>query len=859
MPIRVSITMVIVATMFLSSVASIGGGVILYFDSLSALKERVRQLSMSDTYSVVTSLSAQIHETMDTTEDLTRQIRMHGGLLQTTEGNRLWTRAAAYGAVRSRRSFYSAGLTAYPVNVSNFENSDDFLYEVAWGDVLADGSPQYVAGTSNVTMAEDCAPYPPDTELPRCVHAYTLKDDGSYDQFLYSYPTTTAKWVADRAEEFRGRVGNGSRLWVDFWMGPYTWTSSDGFRYMYAGLYRVFNEGALPSNPFFRDKRVAVQTFIQFDSWSDILESHSTDATMAVYYYNGSVSESILLATNNKELVQNCSLESVDRRLTLVCASVVGDQRNDVAAALRAIATERTYRTFTRVSASGGDVWAFAACVASEITDYTGGEYVLLWVLPVSSVEAELRASLISGIVFMGCILLVVYGIGLLQIRLLASPLRNLARATEALQMVDLDKTEACTARADRGMLKMNEVVAVTDGIRFVVRSLRIVKMFIPQYYYAMIDNRNAAGAIRMPESETWEPRSEPAPCVPPSPDETSSFNRHIKATAIQPFASDGGSNQSIQAPDVTEVEVFHPSSPSLSPLRVVNPLATKSQSSAYPTPGVTISGRALNTLATVKATVLTFRLRETDDFSTFEMILSQFEHAASGADGMLHPLSATSPYQLTITWNTSTPCVGGVSRACTVSRGLSNQLSRHLLSCAISHGTCTAGFVGTRNTLGFAICGAPVDLSEALLLSSAEYTQLLRTSAPVVAICAATQSSVRGTFNVVPIDLVSVKGLFSIVWMLGCRIDERNVEWMYHTHSSQHSLEPLFAKLVKGASSLLPTEPSFVAPKDDETAGIIVKRLKDRYPAIFGSVSQQLVRRACADEWEAGMSVSTT
>eukprot|EP00659_Diplonema_papillatum_P019906 gene19906-30618_t len=754
MAIRVSITVVIVITMVLSTIASIGGGLLLYFEGLNILRERVHKLSTSETYSVVTSIETQLDETIDSARDLLQQITMHRDLLPTLEANRRWARATCYASMRARRNFYSMGMTAYPANMSAFDaSSDDYLYEFSWGDLLENGSRQFVLGTSDASVTGCNLP----TNASRCAAVYTINDDATQKHLQYKYSTgMPRRWAVNRAEEFRVRNNLSAADTVTFWEGPYTWISSDQFQYAYAGYSKVLSPGTLGGNPFFRDKRVSLQTYIQFEQWSEFLAAHTTDAQMVILHYNSVVSSSVVLATNGRRRWQNCSDKMLTRNLSLVCPTMVGDLSQDIVAVLAAVTEEHLYDTFSRVSAPEGDVWVLAVEVAAQITRDTGGKYVLLWVLPVSAVEAEMRESLFGGVLFMGCVLVVIYGFGLVQSRLLARPLKDLARATEALQKVDLNLTEACTADAERGFLRMKEVVAVTDGLRFVIRSLRIVKMFLPQY--ALVgnspDRKSSLGDNE--RFAAWKVSDESIN-LPQSPDDNMADNEG-KPTVIQPFTADAASS----------------------------------------------------------------------DFSTFEKILSQFEHAASSSNGLLHPLSATSPFRLTISWNTSNPCVGGVNRACTVSRGLSEYLSHRLLSCAIAHGPCSAGFVGTRRTLAFAICGTPVDLSDALLLSSAEFSPLL--NSPVIAICAASQASIRGTFRVAPIDIVSVKSSVSTVWMLGSRDDEKNVEWMYQPNSS-HSLEPLFTRLVRGTGSLpgdgAVRDPAFDEPHDDEVAQIVVRRLK--------------------------------
>eukprot|EP00659_Diplonema_papillatum_P020252 gene20252-31157_t len=812
MAVTVSTTAVIAFTMVLSTIASVGGGVLLYFDSLTVLKERVRQVSESDTFSVVSSLNMQLDETMDTVDDLTRQVRMHGSLFNTVDDIRSWGRASSYSAVTARPGLYSAGLTAYPANWSTFDsNSDNYMYELSWGDLLKDGTIEYVAGTSNVTMGLTGMCKLPDDPVRRCVNAYSLNEDGSYKKLLYSYATNTARFAINRAEELRVKKNRSATDWIDFWNGPFTWTSSDDYQYVYASFYRVLNPEHMANHPFFYDKRLSLQAFIQFEGWSEMLRMHSTEATMAIVFYKGIVGSSIVIATNAGEMEQDCSADSVARNLSLVCPTRVGEQGHGIREALYSVVTQRSYDTFTSLSTPVGDVWVLATRVATQLADDTGGEYVLLWVLPVSSVGDDMQESLVNGVVFMGCVLLTIYSIGLVQIRLLASPLRDLAKATDALQQVNLDKTDACTAKADRGVLKMKEVFAVTEGLRFVVRSLRIVKLFLPQY--ALVGNI----PIRKPsldDGRRFETRKPDEEAPPPLLD-------HQPQQEPALFLASEGEDH------------LH---------------ALTANFSSF-----TVGGKHLNVLDTVKATVLTVRVHDTIAFSTFGKILSQFEHAASSTNGMLHPLSATLPYQLTITWNTYTPCVGGVNRACTVSRGLCDYLSHRLSACAISSGPCRAGFVGTRRTLGFAICGPPIDIGDALLLSSAEYTPVFET--PVVAICAATQASIRGTYRVTPIDLLSANASVSTAWMLGCKIVDQNVEWMYQPNSSQHSLEPLFARLVRTSNSLPSNAggasaraPDFSEPKDDEIARIVVRKLKERYPNVVGSASGRLLRYSGQD-----------
>ncbi|KAJ9463133.1 hypothetical protein DIPPA_16071 [Diplonema papillatum] len=841
MAIRVSITVVIVITMVLSTIASIGGGLLLYFEGLNILRERVHKLSTSETYSVVTSIETQLDETIDSARDLLQQITMHRDLLPTLEANRRWARATCYASMRARRNFYSMGMTAYPANMSAFDaSSDDYLYEFSWGDLLENGSRQFVLGTSDASVTGCNLP----TNASRCAAVYTINDDATQKHLQYKYSTgMPRRWAVNRAEEFRVRNNLSAADTVTFWEGPYTWISSDQFQYAYAGYSKVLSPGTLGGNPFFRDKRVSLQTYIQFEQWSEFLAAHTTDAQMVILHYNSVVSSSVVLATNGRRRWQNCSDKMLTRNLSLVCPTMVGDLSQDIVAVLAAVTEEHLYDTFSRVSAPEGDVWVLAVEVAAQITRDTGGKYVLLWVLPVSAVEAEMRESLFGGVLFMGCVLVVIYGFGLVQSRLLARPLKDLARATEALQKVDLNLTEACTADAERGFLRMKEVVAVTDGLRFVIRSLRIVKMFLPQY--ALVgnspDRKSSLGDNE--RFAAWKVSDESIN-LPQSPDDNMADNEG-KPTVIQPFTADAASSVSNQPADTDSSTPYNSTaSPAASPSRPNHVVKTSNPLHPLSTTHTTVGGKTLNVLDNVKATILTFQLQETEDFSTFEKILSQFEHAASSSNGLLHPLSATSPFRLTISWNTSNPCVGGVNRACTVSRGLSEYLSHRLLSCAIAHGPCSAGFVGTRRTLAFAICGTPVDLSDALLLSSAEFSPLL--NSPVIAICAASQASIRGTFRVAPIDIVSVKSSVSTVWMLGSRDDEKNVEWMYQPNSS-HSLEPLFTRLVRGTGSLpgdgAVRDPAFDEPHDDEVAQIVVRRLKARYPAVLGFVPDQLLR----------------
>ena len=113
----------------------------------------------------------------------------------------------------------------------------------------------------------------------------------------------------------------------------------------------------------------------------------------------------------------------------------------------------------------------------------------LVWFRAVGTVEDQMTQALIMFVTFVSVVFVFDVMIGILEITLLARPLRQLSQAMIPLDVMDLDKAEALASFGIESSLGISEVDRLRVGFLHAIKNLKEYKTFIPQSLFEKEDS----------------------------------------------------------------------------------------------------------------------------------------------------------------------------------------------------------------------------------------------------------------------------------------------------------------------------------------------------------------------------------
>ena len=475
---RFSTKYLILLAGMVSTAASLAGGLVLYFEGLDVIEATVKEVARADVQYLSqksTEAFSSAHSALSETRELLQRLRFN-------------TRAEFIGWIRSRlmwTTFHNkllieaSGIRGFTKN----NTTGDQIYEVVWHERRISGEYDWIFATYDPSNnnTECGTPFP-------CVAAYTIDPTSNPSPLLdniYNYSDAgRVQYVRDLRNGYLGDTGS-------LFAGPWVWFAADGNPYVYMSYYMMV---PAYNAPFFSDTMYfTVALSIVADPWVDMMKEYRTEADVLILQLDKHL-DSIVLAGNIPGIASQPGCSASQNLLTVSCLRTVGQLEQkyiDLIFAAQSTPNDLLVRT--------NGHWLIKTRIHKLHPSSEGlKDIYMLWMRATSTVEAEMDHALHLLIAFVVGVFLFDFMIGLLEVFLIAVPMREVEQSFIALQRMDLDKAES-DVEAIRSCLpiEMSELFSLRKGVLFAIQSLREYKAYLPQTLFVegdVVSESNTSG-----------------------------------------------------------------------------------------------------------------------------------------------------------------------------------------------------------------------------------------------------------------------------------------------------------------------------------------------------------------------------
>eukprot|EP01061_Rhynchopus_euleeides_P022948 TRINITY_DN3744_c0_g1_i10.p1 TRINITY_DN3744_c0_g1~~TRINITY_DN3744_c0_g1_i10.p1 ORF type:complete len:1017 (+),score=393.13 TRINITY_DN3744_c0_g1_i10:37-3051(+) len=487
-------TMVLIGIAALvSALASVAGGLVMYFQGLEALEDTVRDSSASEVSNTRRKIHLQLEKVADSALSLKQFVYSRERI--TTTNSSEWAglvRSFAYAQVANSRGLYDStmALATYdPTDPSGF-------YAGVWGDMLKNGSRELVYGAYGDFLGRDKLPVVDGEVEAMWIPSYSLHPDTGYvNQFVYDWDGNP-RYI----EIMRGydpRDGPDTRestqyQWTEKpvagsvcsrWWNPRRWYASDGNMYAYAELEAIYVPPP-PPHPWSGYKSVSMLVGLVFDSFQPPFDEYRTehpDTTLLLVERSTGV---VYASTEGGMIPDWCqqALTTDNEDVALGCSLNVANLSQAVQEGIASL-KGRPYGTFLRTSLDGVDYFLHH--------DLSHHNLELVWMRPASSVDGKVQEALMYLVIFTTIVLVFDLAISIAEVMFIALPMKRLSVAIRS--VADMKTEEAAAALKALGASPLREVGVMRAATTLLVENVSEYKTFLPQ---ALLETDEAQVAV---------------------------------------------------------------------------------------------------------------------------------------------------------------------------------------------------------------------------------------------------------------------------------------------------------------------------------------------------------------------------
>eukprot|EP00756_Hemistasia_phaeocysticola_P002839 Hpha_TRINITY_DN11917_c1_g1::TRINITY_DN11917_c1_g1_i1::g.20592::m.20592 len=457
----VPVTVLLVIAALFSSFVSVGGGMLLYFESLSAIEDTVREVAASETF-LASSQLRRYFEEAERARDFANDLFFSWRELATYEDLQRYAKELQFSYTKS-----TPFIQGMQVVVTNTSDPDQNMYQGVWWDPLTDKTAiannfgsrrQYVSAYILPYQSNDCKGSDPVTRS--CVIAHSVNPaSGEYIHNVYNF----SRRRFDAAD---------SHEWS--WYPLQAWKSSDGTPYWYAPL-KLVTEEYIPGHPLFGGGTEMTIWSIFFEWRSDLLAINPTGEIYVLDMLNGM--QGIVLVHSKRDLISCGDRENTFNDL---------NDPDECTLELRDL-DEGTRERISSVndSAAGsfheaGGWWVQRAVVfEGGPGDRLAGRLDLVWMRSKSSVRDRVLRSLVYFVVFICIVLVFDLSILTLEVLQISVPLRKITAALIHLETMSTDKVLE-GLEGGGGAVQVSEVHTLRDRLRYAVERLVEFRRYLP-------------------------------------------------------------------------------------------------------------------------------------------------------------------------------------------------------------------------------------------------------------------------------------------------------------------------------------------------------------------------------------------
>ena len=493
-PVNVSvpITLVIFFAMFVSTGASMAGGLVMYFESLKSLEATVEETSLSELDGIAGNVKTALRLITSTAE---QQKKLFYNLeFLNSDDPSVWanlSRFVSFAQITGTdQGQYSAGFVLIPYDL----DTGNPFYSCIWNDPFADGSVEFVHAFSknhiNKTKYIDLSAdgtestrWTIDTELLDGEHgnitsfAYSWSA-ASYlqDTLIGSYDPRNGGIVDTPTKEWEKLDGKGTEA-TSRWRQPSAWWAADGNAYTFSSFDAIYLPPP-PPHPWSSYRAVLMLSQYKYSYWEKGIMEYAKghlDTTVVI----ADAKSYIVYAstTGQKMLGGGCLLYSFDLASPLECATKIGNMSLTVQEAfLEMLPTPDG--TFRKATLDGESYFLRKGGIHHDV--------VVLWIRPTSSVEGKVQSALNLLIVFTGVVLAFDVVISAAEVFLVALPLQRVSNSVTAIGRMECVEAITHIERYQSRCFMVREMRILMNGMVNTIARINEYKAYMPD---AILEN----------------------------------------------------------------------------------------------------------------------------------------------------------------------------------------------------------------------------------------------------------------------------------------------------------------------------------------------------------------------------------
>ena len=470
---------------------------------ISSLEDTVRETGRSE----VMVLRSQVVTILDASRSLMTSVArfmhsdaVHGDELQWNEAlRRSWSATVS---TNNLLYFISVVLHPYPP----FENP---FYSTVWGDLTRDGTRNMLCGHAG-QQRNNSIVYNQTTWLPDkvMVGSYNLNTtSGGEGDYLYEWDASSGftGWAAP--ENFDPRLGKLPPFYEKPFPGaiggslfpPQKYPAIDGYIQSYTMFSATYFPPPAP-HPWSGYRAIVMNVGFLFAEFRPIFEAFGAEhkGKGAAVMMVARSSNAVLATTSGLDMIPEwCQAQEGENAFTMYLEDCYL-RPNEVSKAMTEAYEESLKLVlggFYRLKLDGEDHFVQRLSVEED--------WELIWVLPVSSVNAQVQEALSLLFVFTAIVLVFDILVAVCEMFFIARPIASLAESVRCLRSYETDAAQDALAQYKNASIMILEMRRIVEGMFLTIDSLKEYGMFIPNVLIQEDSDAETEASHTVPEAST--------------------------------------------------------------------------------------------------------------------------------------------------------------------------------------------------------------------------------------------------------------------------------------------------------------------------------------------------------------------
>ena len=476
-----------VATL-VSTCASMGGGLVMYFESLASLEATVETTSKSEMEGLENTLKTLLVLTTYTADSV-RAFHYNNEVVSSHDPRVVsnQTRAFSFSNTKSMH-LGGAGYVLVPYDIADGSG----VYSLVWNEPLREkGKFHYMHGEHHkyLNHTEGLEYFPvnhsADPPVPTRMMIHTdLLDEGTGEVDEWVYDWDGVNYLTDMLpHDYDPRDGVPPPGWDaglaeavgHRWRPPRAWRSVDGSVYTYSGYDSVHVPPPAP-HPWSKYRAVLIVGLHMFLPWQadlDDYKARNAETTVALVDAKLRI---VFASTTGRSMIDRCMTTRNSFSVTspLSCATRV-DEIPSLKKAFDDLVNEDVYEgTFRTMTLDGEEHFVRRSANFHQ-------DLFLLWYRPKSTVQGKVQEALVVLIIFTALVFAFDLLVSTLEVVFIAQPMRQLSAAIQNVSNFETESATAAISRYDNAHVVIKEINSLMVGMLFTIQRLEEFRTFMPQ------------------------------------------------------------------------------------------------------------------------------------------------------------------------------------------------------------------------------------------------------------------------------------------------------------------------------------------------------------------------------------------